>query len=347
MFTAPLFNLLISAIISTYTGIDPVEKTFANPIRNTGADPWIIFDNGWYYYSTSARGGLALMRAHNLDEFKTAEQNLIWTPPAGTSYSKELWAPEIHKIDGKWYIYFAADDGQNRNHRVYVIENTTSDPMNDQWKFRGKVAGPSDKWAIDASVFRHDGKLYMVWSGWEGEVNGQQNIYIAAMSDPLTITGERMILSKPEYPWETIGDLNNPNDVPYVNVNEGPAALEHRKDLFIVYSASGCWTDNYCLGMLKHRGNGNLLDPGSWDKSTEPVFKMKPENHAFGPGHNCFFKSPDGKEDWILYHANPGTGQGCGRNRSPRAQRFTWKGNGMPDFGEPVKTDVPLAVPSE
>ncbi len=347
MYFTTIVSLILALTISSFSGGKKEVRTFTNPILRSGADPWIIFNNGWYYYSSSAGGSLVLRKARNLDEFKNSEAKAIWTPPAGTSYSKELWAPEMHFINGKWYVYFAADDGSNKNHRVYVIENVSSDPMNDQWVFRGKVSDPSDKWAIDASVFEFNNRLYMIWSGWEGDVNGQQNIYIAAMKDPVTIDGNRVLLSKPEYAWETIGDLNNPNDVAHVNVNEGPVVLKHKKDLFIVYSASGCWTDSYCLGMLRYKGTGNLPDPASWIKSTEPVFRQKPENQAYGPGHNSFFRSPDGKQDWILYHANPQSGQGCGRNRSPRAQRFTWNKDGTPDFGEPVAIELPIPVPSE
>jgi GH43 family beta-xylosidase len=323
------------------------ERTFTNPLFNSGADPWIIYQDGWYYYSRSGGGGLVLRKAKNLDSLKTSVQKVIWTPPSGTEYSMELWAPEIHFINGKWYVYFAADNGSNKNHRMYVIENSGSDPMNDSWEFKGKVADPLDKWAIDGSVFEFKGKLYMIWSGWEGDVNGQQNIYIAGMSNPWTIDGNRVLLSKPELAWETIGDLNNPNDVPHVNVNEGPVALIHKNDLFVVYSASGCWTDNYCLGMVRYNGKGDILSTSSWVKKPEPVFSQQPKNNAFGPGHNSFFKSPDGKEDWILYHANPQTGQGCGRYRSPRAQKFTWNKDGTPNFGEPVAIDKPIAVPSE
>jgi GH43 family beta-xylosidase len=154
-------------------------------------------------------------------------------------------------------------------------------------------------------------------------------------------------ISSPEYNWETVGDLNNPNDVPHVNVNEGPVALIHNGKLFIIYSASGCWTDVYCLGMLIFTGKDNVLDPGVWNKNPLPVFKQKPESGVYAPGHNSFFTSPDGKENWILYHANSATGQGCGKYRSPRAQLFIWKADGSPDFGEPIKTDITVPVPSD
>jgi GH43 family beta-xylosidase len=131
-----------------------------------------------------------------------------------------------------------------------------------------------------------------------------------------------------------------------VNVNEGPQSLMNGKKLFIVYSASGCWTDQYVLGLLSFEGGNNLLDSSKWKKSPQPLFKQNPGNGVYAPGHNSFFKSPDGKEDWILYHANAQPGLGCGRFRSPRAQKFSWNKDGTPFFGEPVKENTELQAPS-
>ncbi|MGI4803231.1 MAG: family 43 glycosylhydrolase, partial [Janthinobacterium lividum] len=122
---------------------------------------------------------------------------------------------------------------------------------------------------------------------------------------------------------------------------------EHDGKIFIIYSASGCWTDFYALGMLTASAKSNLMKAASWKKSPEPVFKQSPENSVYAPGHNSFFKSPDGTEDWILYHANSQPNQGCGRERSPRAQKFTWNQDGTPNFGLPIKDGVPLAIPSD
>jgi GH43 family beta-xylosidase len=227
---------------------------------------------------------------------------------------------------------------------MYVVENASPDPMKGEWVFKGKVGDATDKWAIDADIFEYKNQLYMIWSGWEGDVNGQQNIYIAKMKDPWTVDGERVKISSPQLDWETNGDLGN-NE--HVNVNEGPQALQHNGKLFIVYSASGCWTDSYALGLLTFTGTDNLLDAAAWKKSDKPVFKQSPENGVYAPGHNSFFKSPDGKEDWILYHANSKPGQGCGGFRTPRAQKFTWNADGTPNFGTPAKEGAELQKPSE
>ena len=133
-----------------------------------------------------------------------------------------------------------------------------------------------------------------------------------------------------------------------VYVDEGPQALVRRNRVFVVYSASGCWTDEYALGMLEANARANLMDASSWRKHPTPVFKAGTNvAGTFAAGHNSFFRSPDGKEDWILYHANSVGGQGCGSKRSPRAQPFTWTANGLPDFGLPVAAGVVLPIPSE
>jgi GH43 family beta-xylosidase len=338
--------LILFCLILNYSLAGQKTGVFTNPLYPSGPDPWIIRQNDLYYYVSSTGTGIGIRTGKNLNDLKNSSQKIIWKAPEGTMYSREIWAPEMHFLNGRWYIYFAADDGLNRNHRMYVIENSSVDPLAGSWIFRGKVSDKTDKWAIDGSVFEFRRKYYMIWSGWEGDVNGQQNIYIAELSNPWTISGDRVLISSPEFEWEKIGDLTSRDDVPHVNVNEGPVALINKGRLFIVYSASGCWTDSYCLGILKFSGGRQILEKSSWEKSPEPLFKGSVASHVYSPGHNSFFKSPDGREDWIIYHANPSPGQGCGRFRSPRAQKFTWNHDGTPFFGEPVSTDLPESLPS-
>ena len=298
-----------------------------------------------------------IRKTRSIADLKTAEKKVVWKAPATGPYSHGIWAPELHYIGAAWYIYFAADAGTNYTHRIWVLENRSEDPLTGEWTLKGKVADPKDKWAIDASVFENAGRLYMIWSGWEGDVNGVQNIYIAELANPWTVKGERVRLSTPEFPWEKIGDRamkRNPEESPgansreplHIDVNEGPEILQHGDKIFLIYSASACWTDFYELGMLTASASSDLLNPTSWKKSPQPVFWQSPEAHAYAPGHNGFFKSPDGKEDWIIYHANSGPNQGCGGQRSPRAQPFSWKPDGTPDFGRPLAISTPIPKPS-
>ncbi|HYG37529.1 MAG TPA: glycoside hydrolase family 43 protein, partial [Cytophagales bacterium] len=216
------------------------QETFTNPLLPSGADPWSIYKDGYYYYTNTLGNRIDIWKTKDLSDLENAERKNIWTPPANTMYSKEIWAPEIHFIDGKWYVYFAADNGKNENHRMYVLENSSSDPLSGEWVFKGKISDKTDKWAIDGSVFRHKNQLYMIWSGWEGDVNGRQDIYIAKLKNPWTIDGKRVKISSPKYEWERHGDIpNDPNNPPHVDVNEGPQFLSHKDKVFVIYSASG------------------------------------------------------------------------------------------------------------
>ena len=324
-------------------------RTFANPLLPAGADPWSFYKDGFYYYMHTTGRNLTVWKTRDITNLKNAESKVVWTPPAIGAYSRDIWAPEIHHIQGKWYIYFAADDGKNENHRLYVLECSSDDPMKGNWTMRGKIADRTDKWAIDGSIFEHRGRLYMVWSGWEGDTNGRQDIYIARLKNPTTIESERVVISKPEYPWEKVGDIldyRTSRNPPHVDVNEGPQILARKSKLHIVYSASGCWTEEYGLGLLTADADADLLDAKSWRKLPRPVFGASGENKVYAPGHNSFFKSPDGTQDWILYHANPEPGKGCGGRRSPRAQRFTWDADDMPVFGTPVAPGAVLEAPA-
>lgn len=328
-----------------------------NPLLTSGPDPWVVTRDGTYYFICTTGSNLTIRKTRHLADLSKAEPHVVWTPPTSGAFSHDIWAPELHFLRGKWYIYFSADAGTNMSHRIYVVENGSADPTQGEWTFKGKVAAPGDRWAIDATVFENRGRLFLAWSGWEADKNGLQEIYLAELENPWTVKGERVRVSRSEFPWERIGDRTlpvregrypptDPAEPIHIDVHEGPEALRHGGRIFLVYSVNGCWTDFYSLGMIEASESDDLLDPSSWKKYPQPVFTYSPEAHAYGTGHAGFFKSLDGKEDWIIYHANPKAGMGCGGHRSPRAQRFSWTADGKPDFGRPVAIGVPIAPPS-
>ena len=339
-------NLCAVARVCVLAGIAAhayTASTFTNPLLESGPDPWVAERGGYYYFMRTMGKNLTIWKTRDIADLKHAERKVVWIPPKHRPYSKELWAPELHYLQGAWYIYFAADSGENSTHRLWVVENRSPDPLLGDWTLKGELTDASDKWAIDPTVFEWRSKLYVVWSGWPGDVNGTQDLYIAQMKNPWTIEGRRVMISAPQYAWEEFGDLPNHQ---HVNVNEGPEILQHGSKIFLIYSASGCWTDHYELGMLTASADADLLDARSWKKSEQPVFVESPGAHAYGPGHNGFFKSPDGTEDWIIYHANAKPHEGCRRFRSPRAQRFAWNADGTPNFGNPVPIGEPIQRPS-
>ncbi|WEK35000.1 MAG: family 43 glycosylhydrolase [Candidatus Pseudobacter hemicellulosilyticus] len=311
------------------------DSSFSNPIMTGGPDPWVTQKDGTYYYTYTQGSKLVILATKNLSELASARRYDVWTPPSGQPYSSNVWAPELHEIDGKWYFYFAADNGNNANHRMYVAENSSPTPVEGTWQLKGKVADATDEWAIDGTILNHDGQLYMIWSGGNAGAP-PQNIYIAKMSNPWTISSEKVMIATPKYAWEKNG---NP-------INEGPQVLINPQGrVFIIYSGSGYWVDGYCLGQLALKEGGDPMNPDDWTKKNHPVFSMRSESSIFGPGHNGFFKSPDGQEDWIIYHARSVANTSTGA-RSPYIQRFTWNPDGSPNFGLPSSTTTTQLRPS-
>ena len=95
-------------------------------------------------------------------------------------------------------------------------------------------------------------------------------------------------------------------------------------------SASGSWTEDYCLGMLVHEG-GSLLEPGNWRK-VGPVFQKT--EAVWGVGHCCFVRHPK-RGDLLFYHAKTERTPGWD-DRDVRVQPFGWHVDGLPDFGVPL-----------
>ncbi|MBI5688972.1 MAG: glycoside hydrolase family 43 protein [Verrucomicrobia bacterium] len=305
--------------------------TISNPVAPRGNDPWVIRRDGSYLYCYSWAKGIWVNRSPRLEEAVQFAGRKVWTPPESGPSSRHVWAPELHFLRGRWYLYFAADDGPNENHRMFVLAATTDDPLG-PYEFKGQLGLKPDRWAIDGSVLELDGALYFLWSGWEGNTNGRQDLYIARMADPLTIVGERVRISTPEHAWERHGD-------PWVN--EGPTALVRGNKVHVIYSASGSWGNHYCLGRLTLVGR-DPLRVGAWVKEPRPVFAGTAS--VISPGHASFVTSPDGTEDWIVYHAARRRDSGWDRNT--RMQPFRWRADGTPDFGEPVAEGIPLPAPS-
>lgn len=274
-----------------------------------GADPWIIYQDGFYYYSYSYKDGIYVYKMKTINDLNR-KGKLIYK----TSNKTNPWTPEIHYINNMWYIYYAQPKSGYDDRRMYVL--SSKNPLG-PYKFEGQITDETDKWAIDGTVLKWNQQLYFIWSGWEKDENVCQNLYIAHMSSPTKIDGKRVLISKPEYNWEKHG-------IPLVN--EGPEVLIKDGRLFIIYSASGSWTKYYCLGMLSFIGD-DLLDKKSWKKSSKPIFESNGD--ILAPGHACFVKE-DG-EDYIIFHCFPDKDSVNWEKRIIRKQKFVWK-KGIPNF---------------
>lgn len=325
--------LFVAAALFAGSPAPAADVAFHNPLVLQRADPQVTLQpDGWYYYTATVPeyDRIEIRRARTLDGLGKADAKVVWRKHASGEMGAHIWAPEMHRIDGKWYIYFtAAPADKIWEIRLYVLENASDDPFRGEWVERGQIKTGWESFSLDATTFAHRGQRYLLWTQRAADGSKGTNIYIAKMDTPLSISGPATLLTRPEYAWEKVK----------YEVNEAPAVLVRNGRVFLTYSASA--TDaNYAMGLLSARADADLLDATSWTKSAQPVFKSSDANGQWGPGHNSFTTTPDGKTDVLVYHArNYRDIKGDSLhdpNRNTRAQVIHWRADGTPDFGEPV-----------
>lgn len=310
---------------------------FTAPIGDV-PDPHIVYHDGWYYFTGTTGSGVHLKKARTLEELKSVTFKQVFSSANGGPCC-DYWAPELHRINNVWYIYYTANpSGGIGNQRMFVIENTAADPTTGTWVNRGRIFDSSaDSWAIDATVLQLNGQLYLIWSGVANASDGDkpQRLYIGRMTNPWTLQPGRVLLASPDYAWERNG-----------LVNEGPAMLRRNGKIFLTYSGSGCWTPDYAIGTLYMNETSNPMLASSWTKLSYPLFSKDPGREAYGPGHHSFFTSPDGSEVWMIYHATTVAAGGCDNTRTTRAQKISFDAAGFPVLGTPERTGIRLTAPA-
>lgn len=298
------------------------------------ADPYVYkHTDGTYYFTASLPDydGIALRKADKLFDLKDAPEKMIWKKHDKGIMSFHVWAPELHFIFGKWYIYFAAGDVDDIwAIRPYVLECRGDDPFNDEWIEKGMMQCSDEDpfsfraFSLDATVLENHGEYYFIWAEKVGVGKQISNLYIAKMESAAKLSTVQVLLTTPDYDWERVGFW----------VNEGPAFIKHDGKIYMTYSASETGVA-YCIGMLSADENDDLLDPKSWTKRRMPVLKTSEELKIYGPGHNSFTVNDEG-EPVMIYHArteaeivgnplyNP--------NRHAMVMKVKWNESGEPEF---------------
>lgn len=282
--------------------------SYPNPFIPQRADPYIVKGPDDFYYFTasypaylnvdSGYDRIILRRSKTVIGLKDAEEKAIWLAHKQGNMAKHIWAPEIHFICGKWYIFFASGDSDNIwNIRPYVLMCTGSDPMNDPWEEKGKMQATENdsksftEFSLDMTYFENNGKHYLIWA----EKLGDSSLFMAETNpdEPWRLTSSPILLTKPEYDWEKVRFA----------VNEGPSVLKTEDKIFVFFSASGTG-EEYCMGMLFADKNADLMSSSSWTKLSEPVLETKDLTDEAGPGHNSFVVDENGQL-LLIYHARP------------------------------------------
>ncbi len=310
------------------------------PLILQRADPCIRrFADGWYYFTASvpAYDRVELRRARTIAGLPAAAPRDVWMKPATGPASELVWAPELHRLFDTWVIFFAAAPSREIKddlfqHRMWAITATGPDPLDGPWSAPVRVDSGLDTFCLDATAFTHRGAVYYVWAQKEPGIRGNSNLYIAKMASPTALATRPVRLSVPEFAWEIRGFW----------VNEGPSVLVGHGRVFLSYSASAT-DENYAMGLLHAPADADLLDPRSWTKSPEPVFRSDPEHGIYGPGHNSFTVAEDGRTDLLVYHARTSTkivGDPLwDPNRHTFVKPLRWDADGMPVFGRPSMID--------
>jgi GH43 family beta-xylosidase len=311
-----------------------LATSVTNPLVQQRADPQIHRDaSGTYYLAATVPeyDRIVLRASKTLAGLAAAPEKVIWRKHASGEMAAHIWAPELHRIEGRWYVYFTAGRSDDIwAIRLYVLENASADPLQGEWTEKGQLKTEFESFSLDATTFEHRGQRYLLWTQRPLQPKGAgTDIYIARMKNPWTIEGPQVSISSPTFDWETRG----------FKVNEGPAPIVRNGRVFVTYSASA--TDaNYCVGLLSAPEDAELVNAASWTKSPVPVFRSSARNGQYGPGHNSFTVAEDGKTDLFVYHARSYeriNGDPLhDPNRHTRVQPLTWSKEGTPVFGEPV-----------
>ena len=306
-----------------------------NPLVRQRADAQVFLHTDGYYYMTGSvpeYDRLVLRRSRTLAGLSTANERVLWRHEKTGPMSGFLWAPELHLIDGRWIMYFAAGPSGGGEDvfriRTFAVVCDGPDAMTGTWTVLGQLTTPWDSFTLDSTSFVHRGTRYLAWAQREPGIETNSNLYLAPLATPLTLAAKPARLAVPTLDWEIRG----------FKVAEAPALLARNGKLFMTYSASA--TDaRYCMGMLTARDDADIMDPAAWTKSPQPVFKSSPAHKVFGPGHNSFTVDERGRYI-LVYHARDYEAiKGdplFDPNRHTRVQRFRYKPDGTPDFGEPV-----------
>lgn len=304
---------------------------FSNPIY-AGQDPFVCKGPDGRYYGVAESPDSRQIEVFGSDSLTDRGiRRIAFTAFDSGKCSADLWAPEIWYLRGKWYIYFAGAEGAGMpwwdTHRMFVLE--ADEPLG-PYRFCGELE-LGEHMSIDGTVMElPDGRLIFIYMR---KYEGENTLFMAPMSSPTKISGQPVLLSKPDHPWEA-------------DINEGAFPIVRNGKVSVLYAANAAHLPQYCLALLHCTDPENILDRSVWVKEESPI--LTAQKDIIGPGHACIVPSPDGSEDWLLFHSKfddndtlPG-----GWNRVINLHKLTWDEKDRPTFAPLKARGEKMPVPS-
>ncbi len=240
------------------------------------ADPFILLhDNTYYAYGTHNRNGIEYYTSTNLKEWHYGGLALHKNDSYG---EKWFWAPEVYHIDGKFYMYYTAQE------RICVA---VADSPKGPFRQLEKEPMLPEQHTIDNTLFiDDDGTPYLFYV----HIKKGFHIKMAELERDLTTIKHESIKSciTPRQKWERLEG----------KVNEGPSILKHNGKYYMLYSGNGYKSKLYGVGVAVAN---NIRGP--WKKlANNPIFQL-PEG-LFGTGHGAPFYDKRGRLHYVFHAHN-------------------------------------------
>jgi len=290
----------VGLCIMTVIGCDKSgEFIFPKAVVQNLADPFVLTasDGAYYMYGTTTNMGGGFRVYKSTDLLKWEDEGWAFSNRRENWAYKDFWAPEVVERAGHFYmLYTARAKVTDRLHIGLAVSDSPLGPFEDK---RGSPLLGLDYAHIDGSVFiDSDNRVYMYYvrDVSENIVDGSRrsDIYVAELDSNFELLGEPEYLFSPEQEWETL-----PISQGWL-WNEAPFVVKNDDIYYMTYSGNPFFAFEYAIGLATSSSPN-----GPWVKyKNNPVVQGSREQGVSGTGHNCIFKSHDGKKTYMAYHVH-------------------------------------------
>ena len=303
------------ALLAVRPGV-AAARTYTNPVvARDFPDPFVLRHQGKYYaFGTTGRSRtpdgrvFSLLVSENLVDWQPLGGALA--PPPGTE-AAEFWAPEVVLHDNTFYMYYSRGGGAlgaTTGHQLHVA---TSPRPEGPYTEVAALPVPDSPFTIDAHPFRDaDGQWYLFYArdftdSAEGYYPGT-GLVVARLASMTQLAHESHTVLRARHRW-TLFEANRRMPL-YGNRTfaqwhtlEGPFVRQHEGRYYCFFSGANFLTDRYGVDYcVAQHVTGPYLDSGS-DAGARVLHSVP--GHVRGPGHHSHVLGPDGRTEYLAYHA--------------------------------------------